>query len=329
MSRSFQPSDERSEVSVVVCTYNRAQLLNQALLSILRQDTRGRRFEVVVVDDGSTDGTSQVVERLQRETTVSLRYIRQDNAGVGAARNRGIQETGAPWIAFMDDDEIASQRWLDTLLTTAEQTGADCVGGPYVLRAVGNHAICPVGAVRRLLGENKYMSVPSSRLKLIDRLRGVSTQTNLPGGGDCLVRKSLIERLHGFRELRYGEDLDLFRRARMSGAAFAVAHQAVVYHLVPPERLSLKYLCSLATRAGASQAQLDLEDEGSARPYVMVFLRAVHMFGQTLPLLTWHWVMGNKAHAASRRCSAAFAIAYIRQILMPELAGEGKESHVR
>ncbi|MDG7000945.1 MAG: glycosyltransferase family 2 protein [Nitrososphaerota archaeon] len=315
MSRSFQPSDERSEVSVVVCTYNRAQLLNQALLSILRQDTRGRRFEVVVVDDGSTDGTSQVVERLQRETTVSLRYIRQDNAGVGAARNRGIQETGAPWIAFMDDDEIASQRWLDTLLTTAEQTGADCVGGPTIPRAVGNPVIQPVGTVRRLLGENACMIAPPTRLGLIDRIRGSTTKTNLPGGGNCLVRRSLLETLHGFRELRYGEDLDLVRRATKSGATFAIAHQAIVQHLVPPERLTLIHLCSLATHAGRSQAQIDLQDTGSTRPYGLAVLRAVHMVGQTLPVLVWHLALGNKSHSASCRCSAAFAIAYIRHVL--------------
>ena len=80
MTRPFQPSEERFEISVAVCACNRVQPLNQALSSILSQNTRGRRFEVIVVDDGSTDGTSKVVEQLQRETAVTIEQVR---CGIG------------------------------------------------------------------------------------------------------------------------------------------------------------------------------------------------------------------------------------------------------
>ncbi len=98
------PALRRPAVSVVIPTYNRAPLLRRALDSVLRQTFRD--FEVLVVDDGSTDETAGMVAELR---DVRIRYLRQSrNSGVGAARNRGLREARAELIAFLDSDD----EWL-------------------------------------------------------------------------------------------------------------------------------------------------------------------------------------------------------------------------
>jgi glycosyltransferase involved in cell wall biosynthesis len=96
-------------ISVVIATYNRASLLRETLDSVVTQSFRG--FEVIVVDDGSTDGTEAVV----RSYGPALRYIRQENRGPSAARNVGIENARANWISIQDSDDICTPDHLESL----------------------------------------------------------------------------------------------------------------------------------------------------------------------------------------------------------------------
>jgi glycosyltransferase involved in cell wall biosynthesis len=94
-------------VSVVIPTYNRLRQLSTALDSVLAQSYSN--FEVIIVDDGSDDGTRQHIEKLvnsRSESDRPVRYVFQSNQGSAAARNRGIAEAGGEWIAFLDSDDI-------------------------------------------------------------------------------------------------------------------------------------------------------------------------------------------------------------------------------
>ncbi|UDL03325.1 glycosyltransferase family 2 protein [Marinobacter sp. CA1] len=96
-------------ISVVIPTYNRAHNLTRAIQSVLAQTCPP--MEILVVDDGSTDGTEQLV---QQQFGSRVRYLRQTNAGSAAARNRGIEHAGGDWIAFLDSDD----EWLPNKLAT-------------------------------------------------------------------------------------------------------------------------------------------------------------------------------------------------------------------
>ena len=87
-------------ISVIIPTFNRKQLLLEAVESVRRQSFRD--WELLVVDDGSTDGTHQVIESLISD---GIRCIRQEHSGVSAARNRGIRAARNDWIAFLDSDD--------------------------------------------------------------------------------------------------------------------------------------------------------------------------------------------------------------------------------
>jgi glycosyltransferase involved in cell wall biosynthesis len=91
-------------ISVVIPTYNRAHLIRETIGTALAQ-TRPAH-EIIIVDDGSTDATRETVDGLDCRTSAAIRYIRQENAGPGAARNRGIREATGDWIALLDSDDL-------------------------------------------------------------------------------------------------------------------------------------------------------------------------------------------------------------------------------
>lgn len=97
------------KVSVIIPTYNTAKYLEQAILSVVKQEFN-ESCEIIVIDDGSTDATRQVVEKLQQET--QIRYFYQNNRGISSARNVGMQNAKGELVAFIDADDI----WLSNKL---------------------------------------------------------------------------------------------------------------------------------------------------------------------------------------------------------------------
>jgi len=104
------------DVSVVVCTYNRARQIEQALLHIGKAAARAEpSVEIVVVDNNSSDDTRAVVAAISRESSVPIRYALEESQGLSFARNRGIEESKGSVIAFTDDDCIVEPEWINAL----------------------------------------------------------------------------------------------------------------------------------------------------------------------------------------------------------------------
>jgi glycosyltransferase involved in cell wall biosynthesis len=125
---------EAPDISVIIPTFNRRDLVSRALASVLLQEDAD--FEVLVVDDRSTDGTYDALRSLGDPR---VRVLRQpSNRGVSAARNRGIAEARAPWVAFLDDDDFWAEDRLARHLEVAASSAADWVYGPvFVVREDG------------------------------------------------------------------------------------------------------------------------------------------------------------------------------------------------
>jgi glycosyltransferase involved in cell wall biosynthesis len=96
--------NKSKRISVVIPTFNRCRFIREAVDSVLNQDIQGYDLEILVIDDGSTDGTQAELKRYGNK----IRYFYQDNSGAGAARNRGIKEAQGEWLTFLDSDD----RWL-------------------------------------------------------------------------------------------------------------------------------------------------------------------------------------------------------------------------
>lgn len=125
------------EVSVVLSTYNRAHLLPRALESLAEQDFEPDRYEVIIVDNNSNDGTREVGESFCARFP-NFRYVFERQQGLSHARNTGIRAARAPVVAFTDDDVRASREWVGTIAALfREHPDIAGVGGKVVPRWPG------------------------------------------------------------------------------------------------------------------------------------------------------------------------------------------------
>lgn len=123
----------KPDLSVVICTYNRPELLRSALETLLPQAPPDFSYEVVVVDNNSTPETRALVEEFaQRDARV--RYVREPRQGNAYARNTGVAEARAPIIAYLDDDVTVRENWVELIRTTFAETEADFIGGRVLPR---------------------------------------------------------------------------------------------------------------------------------------------------------------------------------------------------
>lgn len=121
---------EQFDVSVILCTYNRCSILPNALESILAQQTGDVRYEIIVVDNNSTDQTLQVIESFIARGQGNIRCVFEGRQGLSHARNAGIENALAPLVAFFDDDERVGTDWVVTIKQSLdEHPEVDFVGG--------------------------------------------------------------------------------------------------------------------------------------------------------------------------------------------------------
>ncbi len=288
-------------ISVAVCTWNRAEVLRVALESLIALDHPD--YEVVVIDDGSTDHTRTVVDSVRAVAKVPMRYVHQENAGIAAARNRAVAEAQGAWIAFCDDDQRADPAWLGALVRAAAHTGARCLGGPIYLDLPAD-TTATLGPVRRgMLGEHDFGTTPH-------RFEG----KEVPSSGNLFVEMKVFEEAGTFDiTLSSGEDADFVRRVRGAGIDLWSAPEAIMYHLIPAERLKEGYFRWVAFRWGAQFATIDHKTYGAAGLALRALLRLAQGLLITLPKRTMAKVSGNTPAAGDAQCLLWRMEAYLRQ----------------
>jgi glycosyltransferase involved in cell wall biosynthesis len=198
-------------VSVVIPLYNDASTIGSCLDSVLSQDYPGDRFEVIVVDNGSTDGS----DRIAAQHPVTLVYER-DTLTSYAARNRGISAARGDIVVFTDSDCLPRPGWLRALVEAFEDDAVPAAGGPI-------EEAPPDSDLDRLIRE--LFPIPN-----VERLQG----TYLPAivGGNAAYRRDLLLKVGMFNAALYtGGDLDLsWRVQKLAGQSAVFVPQAVVIH---------------------------------------------------------------------------------------------------
>lgn len=203
------------EISVVIATRNRADRLAEALDSLARQTLESERFEVIVTDDGSTDGTPELLAEELERRRFPLRVLRHETpAGPSRARNAAWRAAEAPLVAFTDDDCVADIRWLKAGLAAWACRPEVFVQGP-------------TAPLEREL----------DRMGLFSYTVDIRTQSSDFPTCNMFYPKALLDRLDGFDAEtfpRVGEDTDLAWRAQGVGAEPVFAADALVEHAVVP-----------------------------------------------------------------------------------------------
>ena len=306
-------------VSIIVVTYNRAKMLCGALESLSRQETGGMfSFDIIVIDNTSTDNTVFVVKDFARTSKVPVRYILEKNKGVAYARNRGIRESSGDWIAFFDDDQLADPNWLKELLDMTQKVSAFCVGGCIKLFLPQEDLIKLSPICRSILGET---------------LKGDKSNTfskkTLPGTGNALIKRTVFDTIGNFDESfsRGGEDSDFFRRVRFAGFEIWYAPKAIVYHILLPHRLQKKYLFWASQRHGVNYAYMDYKKGGFKNLILACIFRIGQALLVNLPCLIWAIMVSDRATLIGRECLLWRATGYVREGLFLALPRVFTQKH--
>jgi glycosyltransferase involved in cell wall biosynthesis len=206
----------RPDVSVVVATYNRAPLLGRLLEGLRSQSLERDRFEVVVVDDGSTDGTPAILEREVGRGELDLKSIvRERNGGLAVARQEGWRAARADLLAFTDDDCVPSPGWLaEGLAAAARRPGAIVQGRTDPRRA----DIERMPALKRPFTRTLEIPGPDPHVQTCN----------------VFYPREVLERVGGLDTVGFarlaGDDADLAWRAIEAGADVAFVPEARVEH---------------------------------------------------------------------------------------------------
>jgi glucosyl-dolichyl phosphate glucuronosyltransferase len=213
-------------VSIIVCTYNRCRQLAQTLESIFQQDYSS--YEVIVVDNNSTDETRAVVAKFP------AKYILESRPGVAYARNTGWEASSGEYVGFVDDDETVVPGWINGMLSVfALQDSVAAATGPVIpCYEVSPSAWLPKtfhgddkGPQDRLLADNEAIGTGNS-LFYKPRLDGIRFKTNLGRAGNNLLS---------------GEDTDFVFQLYQAGYRGAYSAKAIVYHQIPAGRTTLSW----------------------------------------------------------------------------------------
>lgn len=234
-------------LSVVICTYNRADLLAGALRTICTQTVDSSHYEVIVVDNHSTDHTQAVVDRYAR-LYPNVRYCLETQVGLSHARNRGWAVAQGTYVAYIDDDDEAPPEWVAVALDVIANVGPLAFGGPC--RPFYLHRKPP------------WYKDSYEALNFGSDARYLSDGEFLPGL-NMVFRKDILGDLGGFdpklgmtgHNLGYGEDDEIQVRLRKKQPHAAVYYdpRLVVNHLVKPEHMTMRWVLRAAVAKGRAR----------------------------------------------------------------------------
>lgn len=240
MTKSKQPV-----VSVIISTCDRKECLKRALESLRNLNYPNDRYEIIVVDDGSKDGTHQYVNEILADSVEpAIHYHRQARSGVSAARNNGINRAKGELLVISDDDCTFEPDWLDKLVTYYDSPAVGVIGGPdkgYPDASI--LARCIDYAVTSFAGTGG-----------VRKRDGLRLARYYPKGCNMAVPKAVITKTGGFDEtLAAGEDIDLSFRIRQQGHTIRYAPEAFVWH---KRRDTIKSLCKQIFTRGYTRVEL-------------------------------------------------------------------------
>lgn len=221
--------------SVVVCTHNRVDLLKRSLLSLTCQNIPATEFEIIVIDNNSTDETKYLVDDLQQLFT-NIRYEFEAQIGLSYSRNRGYQKASGEYVVYVDDDCDMPLNWLWEAKNICADHKYDIMGGPIYPFYISNkskwykdeYAILSHGSTPRYLDGKEFLF-----------------------GGNLFIKRHLFNIHGGFnpdfgmsgKVIGYSEETELQLRIRNEDPSLQIYYNPLLFvdHVVRPEKLNINW----------------------------------------------------------------------------------------
>jgi glycosyltransferase involved in cell wall biosynthesis len=264
-------------------------MLKRALDSLLDAEApSGLDVRVTVVDNNSKDETRKVVEEYMKRFDGRLHYAFEAEQGRSSALNRGIRSTGGELVGMIDDDEEVDSQWFANIHHAFSTREVDFIGGPYKPRW---GAKPPAWLPMDYLGVIGWIDAGANVVAYDDKYPGILM------GGNAVLTRAILDKVGLYKtsisrtgkRLLAGEDEDMYQRLLAAGARGFYLPTLIIYHYIPPERLTRHYFRRWCFWRGVSRAVIDRE-----RPSQAIYWAGVP-----------RWLYGQAARGALRVARAA------------------------
>lgn len=283
------------QISVVICTYNRAQYLQDALESLYRQTLPLNQFEVMVVDNNSIDQTKGICEAfIAAHPNAHFYYFLETQQGASFARNTGAARAQSPLLCFMDDDAIADPDYLEKIVQFfIRHPDAGGLGGRIIPRYIPKEPVWMSHYVSSLVGHFHYSETVS-----------VFAPNKYPLESNMIIRKADFDAIRGFNTalpgvmgtLRIGgEGKDFFFRLKALGRTIYYDPSIRVQHVIETAKLTREYMYRVASGIGRGE-RVRTRQKGK-RFFYLKILEYLFKLGASLILGIKYTLQGKPAKA--------------------------------
>lgn len=269
-----------TQLSIVICTYNRERYIAESIRSALKQTADKQFYQLIVVNNNSKDRTDDICRALLDEEQLQFDYFIEFNQGNSFARNRGIEESKGEIIAFIDDDAMVEHNYVENLLKFyREHLDVDAVGGRIYPR----------------YEEEKANWLSPVLMPLIAALdMGNSPRPfrwgKFPIGANMSFRKQVFNQIGVFNvelgrigaNLQGGDEKDVFARMRLQNMKIWYCPEVAVHHVIPASRLEVSYIRRMGIGVGESEYRRTKTIGGMA--YFVACMKELMKWGVTFIL---------------------------------------------
>lgn len=297
------------EISVAVCTYNRSDVLPKCLESLAVQTADTELFEVLIIDNNSTDDTKKIATDFCKKHS-NFKYIFEKRQGHSPARNRAIAEVNGKFLAYIDDDETVNREFVQSILNCFDETDADVVGGPVFT----------------------WVDAPKDPVfynsKIYDFDLGPERKRMTPPGfdfgfgcGHSCFKKSLFDEVGLFSEnfgivngkLQMGEDSEMGYRLLKAGKVFYYEPNMKVRHKLRPKELEFIGSLKRSYNVGAGIGKIIRNDLSLSKKLKKIAAPFVYSFLFSF-LFPFYWIKGPWFFAKKLK-DVFFAFGVARNVL--------------
>ncbi|MEE9302945.1 MAG: glycosyltransferase, partial [Thiotrichaceae bacterium] len=282
---TFQSEESKIKCSVIIPTYNRCGLLKKTIESLVHQDFPAGQYEIIVVDNGSTDSTRQVAESaISAYQGHNIRYIFEPEPGLHCGRHRGAIESRGQILCYLDDDVVVDKLWLQGVIETFTNTDAVLVGGKILPKYETEPpewinqfiAVKPEG---KSLGQLSLIDF-GNELKQIDPC--------FVWGCNYSIRKDVLFECGGFHPdsmpfdlIRYRGNGEIALSASIKEKGYKAYYnpKACVYHYISKERLTVEYFCKRMFCQGISDSFAQIRKDGNIQNPITLKIRDAYNKG--------------------------------------------------
>jgi glycosyltransferase involved in cell wall biosynthesis len=250
----------QTRLSIIIPTYNRAYYLKNLILKIINDNLNTLDFEILVIDNNSSDNTKEVVLECKKQFSTEIKYFFEPKQGLHEGRHRGLRESNSDILIFIDDDIEPNKLWLTSIFNAFKNPEVVLVGGRVIPKFKNNYPKW----MKHFWDLDSRDEQTLGTLSLVDlgnEIKEISP--HFVFGCNFAVRKNLLLETSGFHPDGFPEKLIMYRGdgetfvseyISIKGYKTLYTPDAMIYHIIPTSRCTIKYFCKRAFNQGISDS---------------------------------------------------------------------------